>query len=89
MSRQTWIVWARCSRVRRIDVLAASAHRTGRFRQTAQLRDHFHRRSGLPDVGCFGSPDIQTPNLDRMAREGIRFTDFLRPQPSVRLRGRR
>jgi arylsulfatase A len=31
---------------------------------------------GYQDVGCFGSPDIATPNLDRMAREGRRFTNF-------------
>ena len=31
---------------------------------------------GYEDVGCFGSPDIRTPNLDRMAREGVRLTDF-------------
>ena len=31
---------------------------------------------GYRDVGCFGSPNITTPNLDRMAAEGMRFTDF-------------
>ncbi|MCF3651452.1 sulfatase family protein [Synoicihabitans lomoniglobus] len=31
---------------------------------------------GYGDVGCFGATDIQTPHIDRMAREGIRFTDF-------------
>ena len=31
---------------------------------------------GYQDVGCFGSPSIRTPNLDRMASEGMKFTDF-------------
>jgi arylsulfatase A len=31
---------------------------------------------GYQDMGCFGSPKIKTPNLDQMAREGMRFTDF-------------
>jgi len=31
---------------------------------------------GYGDLGCYGSPDIETPNIDRMAAEGIRFTSF-------------
>ncbi len=31
---------------------------------------------GYADLGCFGAKDFQTPNLDRMASEGVRFTDF-------------
>src|SRR5215213_27598 len=31
---------------------------------------------GYGEVGCFGQKLIQTPNLDRMAREGMRFTQF-------------
>ncbi len=31
---------------------------------------------GYQDIGCFGSPSIRTPNLDRMAAEGMKFTDF-------------
>jgi arylsulfatase A-like enzyme len=30
---------------------------------------------GYGDVGCFGQKTIQTPNIDRMAAEGMRFTD--------------
>jgi arylsulfatase A-like enzyme len=31
---------------------------------------------GYADIGCYGAKGFQTPNLDRMAAEGIRFTDF-------------
>ncbi|MHC4628836.1 MAG: sulfatase family protein [Planctomycetota bacterium] len=31
---------------------------------------------GYGDVGCFGSQLHKTPNIDRMAAEGTRFTDF-------------
>ena len=31
---------------------------------------------GYGDLGCYGHPTIRTPNLDRMAAEGLRFTQF-------------
>lgn len=31
---------------------------------------------GFADLGCYGQKVIQTPHLDRMAREGLRFTRF-------------
>lgn len=31
---------------------------------------------GYGDIGSYGAPDIRTPNIDRLAREGVRFTDF-------------
>jgi arylsulfatase A-like enzyme len=34
---------------------------------------------GYQDLGCYGSPNIKTPNLDQMAEEGVRFTDFYAP----------
>ncbi len=29
---------------------------------------------GYGDVGCYGQKEIRTPNIDRLAREGLRFT---------------
>ena len=31
---------------------------------------------GYGDLGCYGSKHIRTPRIDRMAGEGVRFTDF-------------
>ena len=36
---------------------------------------------GYADLGCFGAKGYTTPNLDRMAKEGIRFTRFYDAQP--------
>jgi hypothetical protein len=31
---------------------------------------------GQGDPGCYGDKTIHTPNIDRLASEGVRFTDF-------------
>jgi len=31
---------------------------------------------GYADMGCFGAEKIKTPNMDRMAAEGMKFTSF-------------
>ncbi|MBT4980240.1 MAG: sulfatase [Gemmatimonadetes bacterium] len=36
---------------------------------------------GYGDLACYGSPVNKTPALDRMAKEGIRFTDFYMASP--------
>lgn len=36
---------------------------------------------GYADLGCYGARDIRTPNIDRLAREGVRFTDFYSNAP--------
>ncbi len=36
---------------------------------------------GYGDVGVFGAEGYQTPHLDRMAAEGVRFTDFYVSNP--------
>jgi arylsulfatase A-like enzyme len=34
---------------------------------------------GYGDVGCYGATRVRTPNIDRLAREGLRFTDAHAP----------
>lgn len=36
---------------------------------------------GWGDLSCYGHPTIRTPNLDRMAAEGVRFTQFYSAAP--------
>jgi arylsulfatase len=35
---------------------------------------------GYGDLSCYGALDINTPNIDQLASEGIRFTNFLSSQ---------
>ena len=32
---------------------------------------------GIGDIGCFGNGTIKTPNIDRLAEEGVKLTQFL------------
>lgn len=34
---------------------------------------------GYDDLGCFGSKDIRTPNIDALAAQGMKFMDFYAP----------
>ena len=37
---------------------------------------------GYGDVGCYGHPRIQTPNIDRFATEGLRLTSCYSAHPN-------
>lgn len=36
---------------------------------------------GAWTLGCYGNPDIRTPNIDRLAAEGVRFTRAMSSNP--------
>ncbi|MEX1042470.1 MAG: sulfatase-like hydrolase/transferase, partial [Pirellulaceae bacterium] len=36
---------------------------------------------GYGDLGCFGHPQIKTPHLDRLAKQGVRLTDAYSAAP--------
>lgn len=36
---------------------------------------------GYADMSCMGTTDLRTPNIDRLAKEGVRFTDFYSNAP--------
>lgn len=36
---------------------------------------------GYGDVGCYGATGYETPNIDKMANQGMRFTNFYSAQP--------
>jgi len=36
---------------------------------------------GYGDISCYNKMQVKTPNIDRLAAEGVRFTDFYVPTP--------
>src|SRR5438128_1825266 len=37
---------------------------------------------GYGDLGCYGNREVKTPQIDRLARGGVRCTDFYVASPS-------
>lgn len=79
-------------RVSRREFLASSAAALAAARQTsaAQRRPSVERPNvvfiladdlGWGDLSCYGRPDYRTPNLDRLASEGVRFTNAYSASP--------
>ena len=68
--------------------MAATALLTLPAAQTVRAAEHspnvviiYTDDQGYADVGSFGAQGLTTPNLDQLAREGRRFTDFHVAQP--------
>jgi len=59
------------------DHLAASSSESSNPNVIVILADDL----GYGDLGCYGHPTFKTPNLDRMASEGARLTQFYTPVP--------
>src|SRR2546422_10307111 len=55
---------------------SADSARSGPASRLPNIIIIFTDDQGYADVGVFGATDFATPNLDRMAREGRRFTNF-------------
>ena len=36
---------------------------------------------GWSDIGCYGAKFHETPNIDRLAKQGVRFTDAYAASP--------
>ena len=53
----------------------------GFAKKNANLILIFTDDQGYGDLSCFGSEKIKTPNIDRIAREGRKFTSFMVASP--------
>ncbi|MCB1062628.1 MAG: sulfatase [Verrucomicrobiae bacterium] len=58
-----------------LTVLIAGAGSSLRGEEPLNVIVYFVDDMGWTDVGCFGSDFYETPNIDRLAAEGVRFTN--------------
>jgi arylsulfatase A len=61
--------------------IALSSYLVGKPDEKLNVIIVFTDDQGYQDLGCFGSPDIRTPRIDQMAKEGMRLTSFYSANP--------
>ena len=57
-------------------MLGGCATQSGRASKKPNFVIIFCDDMGYGDLGCYGHPTIRTPNLDQMAAEGQKWTNF-------------
>ena len=57
-------------------LIISSCFVNGLFSKSPNIIIIFTDDQGFEDIGCFGSPKIKTPHLDKLAAEGRKFTSF-------------
>jgi arylsulfatase A-like enzyme len=72
---------ARCLAVVALPCLAASHPQPATAQRQPNIVFIYADDLGYGDLGCFGAKAIKTPNLDRMAAEGLKLTDFYSVAP--------
>ena len=61
--------------------LAAASAAHGQNRKKPNIVVIVTDDHGIGDVGCYGHPEVRTPNLDRLAASGVRFTQWYANAP--------
>jgi arylsulfatase A-like enzyme len=51
------------------------------FARTPNVVIFYADDMGIGDVGCYGCKDIRTPNIDALAADGVRFTNYYSAAP--------
>ena len=59
-----------------LQVFVSSCSRNEKSPSKPNIIIVFTDDQGYQDLGCYGSPDIRTPNIDKMAAEGLRYSNF-------------
>src|SRR6478672_449860 len=69
-------VWTLLGAVMFVCAISAGSGQTQQARPRPSIVVFLTDDQGYGDLSSFGHPTINTPNIDRMAREGIRLTSF-------------
>ena len=75
----------RLTRLLAFGIIALSAFLAARHATAAEAKPNLIfilvDDQGYYDLGCYGGTEFDTPRIDRMAREGVRFTDYYAAAP--------